>query len=319
MSLLRLYPTGLVLLLLWIPLFAQDTTRTQTNDTGIEITAFVTPDPVAQNRSAKLTVRLMWYGDLDRYDIHPLDTPIIENFELQGSGSANRINVQDGRRTAVREYTYTLNPQAMGMAYVEGMILTYTDLETDTDFRLVTQRIPVQVVEPVKESGGWPWTMWVILAGVLVGGLGAGGYLYRRRRIAETGTEDVSVALEQVFQQELVSEVDLNDPNLNTAEAYIYLSRLLRRFLSQKFDLPGLEATTPELLNGMRSKGFSASFTDSVGSILELADAVKFSGKRIGKQDMDQCYLRIESILDKSSKQEIEQFFENSQNNSINE
>lgn len=319
MSSVRRYVTSLVLLLFCMSMFAQDSTHTLDTETGIEITAFVKPDPVALNRNATLTVRLMWYGQLDRYDVHPLDTPIVENFEIKGSGSANRIDVRNGRQTAIREYTFTLNPQAMGMAYVEGLIVTYTDLKSDKDFRLVTDRIPVKVTEAVKESETWPWFVWLIMGLVVIGGSGAIWFIYKRRQKTALPDEENAPELEQIFKDELESKVDLDDPNINQNEAFVYLSRLLRRFLAQKFKLAGLEATTHELMDSMESNGFSDSFMESVKAILVLADAVKFSGKRIEKRDLDQCYLQIESILDKCSRNETASFYVNKQNNSTNE
>lgn len=314
---IRVCLIGLVLLFAGMS-YAQDSTGMTVQRTGVELTAQVNPNPVPQNRMAELTVRVRWYGDLDRYEMHSFENPIVENFEIKGSGSANRIVVQDVK-VAIREYTFNLAPQAMGMAYIEGMILTYTDLKADKDFTLTTNRIPVEIVSPIKESSGWPWYIWTVLGFGLVGG-GVGWMFYRRKTTnPEQTAEETDLSLEDVFRQELETETNLNDPNLNVNVAYEYLSRLLRRFMSQKYKLPGLEATTREFIEAMKTKRFSDSFLDSIRSILERADAVKFSGERVERQELDQCYLRIDNIIQKCSQNEDSSFFNPTEKSNTNE
>ena len=100
---------------------AQDSLRV--GGSGISLSAFVDKTEVPYNRLLVFTVHLEWSGELDRYEIHPFDNPIVQNFEIVGNASSNRVAVVAGEPTAVQEYTFTLKPESMGMGYIEGMIL----------------------------------------------------------------------------------------------------------------------------------------------------------------------------------------------------
>lgn len=276
---------------------------------GITLNAFVREDKVPQNRFAELVIQLSWSGELDRYEVKPFDNPILQNLEIQGSGSANRVSAEGGRTTAVREYAFQLKPQTIGMAYVEPMIILYTDSETSQQYSLTTNRIPVHIIDPVPESSAKSALWWVL--GILVIGSATGWFwrkLYlkkktRREKLAQEMT-DVK-PLEENYLDELKAVIDPSDYSLDGKRAFSQMSRLLRRFLHEKFSAPGLEATTSELYQFFYDQKFEDRFINEIRDLLSNADVIKFSGKSVDRNEADLMMSRVESILHSSLRGEI--------------
>lgn len=278
-------------------------------ESEIRLTAFVQDTEVPQNRLAQLVVRVEWSGDLDRYDVQRFENPILQNFEIQGSGSANRVATVDGVQTAIREYTFALKPEAIGMGYVEPMIITYTDNVADANYRLTTNRIEVRVLDPVPEGGAPGWLLWVagfvILAGVLflIVKIMASKRAKKEKEAQEKS--EVSVPIEEQFLQELKDTVDLNEPTVDGAKVFAQLSKILRRFLHERFEAPGLEATTSDVTQFLYDERFDDRIVNDIKEILSNADIIKFSGKPVDRPDVERTYTLIESILQKSLRNEV--------------
>ncbi len=292
---------------------AQDSLRAPVDETRIAIEAFVETTQVPLNRNVTFFITLQWSGDLDRFEVHPFDNPLLENLHIQGSGSANRVASIQGVTTAVREYTFSLKPESLGMAYIEPMMVVYTDLTKDTEHRLTTNRIPVKIVEPVADRTSRIGLWWLIIP---VLGAGAVFFFLRRllipKAIRETEIdEEAAIPLEQVYLQELHNEIDLNDPAQETSKAFSKMSRLLRRFLHEKFNAPGFEATSGELYQYLYSHKFSDEFINNVKGLLSTADVIKFSGRTVDRNEVERAYSRVEAIFEKSLAGDIQHDLQN--------
>ena len=305
----------LLLFMLWFikPGIAQDTSAV--HDQGFEksdisLNVFVRQSEVPQNRFAELILRLEWTGDLDRYEIHPFDNPILQNFEIQGSGSANRVETINGLSKAIREYTFTLKPEAMGMGYVESFIVKYTDLQTDTDYHLTSNRIPIEVVEPVREPGSNRWLIWlaVFLLFFGAGFLGIRALIRKQQIKAKQEQENAAKAipLEEKYLQQLKESINLNDPALDGVKAVSQLSRLLHQFLQERYQSPGLEATTRELVEWLRQNDFEERVANEINDILGRADTVKFSASQVTPTDVEQTYTRVQALFHASFDGELQ-------------
>lgn len=276
-------------------------------DDGIHLNAFVVDSQVPQNRFVELIIRLSWAGDLDRYEVKPFDNPILTNLEISGSGSANRVAAEGGVTTAVREYTYQLKPQSIGMAYVEPIIILYTDLETNLQLSLTTGRIPVQIVDPVRESSG-AMTV-VVLATVAVAAAVWGLSRFLKKKAERKKTAEPMPVLkptEELYLEELRALFAPNDYSLDGGQAFAKMSRLLRRFLHEKYGAPGLEATSSELYRFLYEQKFDDRFINDVRDLLSAADLIKFSGRSVERNEVLTAQSRIESILFSSLRGEIQ-------------
>lgn len=309
---MRLLCNALPLFLLFTTILsAQDSSRTvdSTVETGVSLNCRVDHSETPLNRTVVLVVSLQWSGDLQRFDILPFDNPILQNFDILGSGSSNKVSSVGGAATAIREYTFTLKPQTIGMGYIEPIIIKYTDTATDADFTLTSNRIPVKVGDAVSE--GETLALVLRLAAVVVllfiaffvVRLLRSKKLQREKNAQETAVEDV--AIEEKYMQELAALVNLNDPPKDSVKALSQMTRLLRRYLHEKFGAPGFEATSAELYQFLYDRKFDDHFINEMKELLSAADIVKFSGSSVSRSDVEKSYALIETTLLKGSRDEI--------------
>jgi hypothetical protein len=276
---------------------------------GIKLNAFVREAKVPRNCFVELVIQLSWSGQLDHYEVKPFDNPILQNLEIQGSGSANRVSAEGGRATAVREYTFQLKPQSIGMGYVEPLIILYTDSESNRQYSLTTNRISVHIIDPVPEPSDKK-VLWRAL-GILIVGSAAGWswrklYLKKKER-RERLAQEMSVVkpLEENYLDELKTIFDPSDYSLDGNQAFSQMSRLLRRFLHDKFSAPGLEATSSELYQFFYDQKFEDRFINEIRDLMSNADVIKFSGKSVDRNDAALMMSRVESIFHSSLRNEI--------------
>jgi hypothetical protein len=292
-------------------LFAQDSLKVEPDSAiQIRLSAFVDQTEAPLNRTVLLTVRLKWEGDLDRFDVHTFDNPIVQNFEIVGNASSNKVAAVNGVNTSVQDYEFTLRPTNLGMGYIEGIIVTYTDLTSDKDFRLTTNRIEVKVTDPIPEPGSKSWIWWIVGI-VLVAGVAAYAFIILKQRKAEKKRRveleaAAAIPMEEKYLSDLKSQVNLNDPTLDTNNAISKIIRLLRHFLNEKFSLSGLEATTGEVLTEMENKNFDERFINNIKQVLTNADMIKFSGGSANKTEVENMYTMVEASLQSSLRGELQ-------------
>jgi hypothetical protein len=287
---------------------AQDSLGVENEVGSIRLSIAIEPNRVPVNRTAKLTIRLEWTGERDQYEIRPFDNPIVHNFDIIANASANKVANVNGQTTTIREYTFTLQPTTMGMAYVENFIIKYTDLDTDKEFTLTTNRVEVKVLEPLPEPGSKTWILWVLLVMCMAGGGVTGFFTYRRKReerLKKLREEaEKNIPIEETYLAELKT-IPINDPDIDIVDCFSKLSKLLRHFIKDKFSLPGLEASTDELVSELRKLNVDEKFIHETQEILESSDVVKFSGGSSSKAELDRAYTLFEANLHKSLRGEL--------------
>ncbi len=275
-------------------LSAVDSSSVQTD---VSLSTCVEPRSVPLNRTLLFTVRISWKGDLDLIEIGEVEEPILSNFDIVGTSSANRVESAPEGAKAIKEVAYTLQPKTLGMAYIEPLNLTYKDKTTGKTHALMTQRIGVEVVSPVPEEGEREsWWVWVVLGVVIVGG-GCGVFLLRKKRARKKAEDkEVERIVEETYLEELKASVDLK--NKEKREAFTILSKLFRKSLSEKYGISALEATTEELLRTLSEEGLDESLIRKCAALLVKADVVKFSGQEASQAELEEAYTTVETLLE---------------------
>jgi len=275
----------------------------QTTDGGIRVSAFIEPREIPQNRTAQLTIRLEWSGDLDRYEITRFDNPLVQNLEIIGTASANKVTALAGGQLAQQDYQYTLKPEGLGMGYADGIIIRYADAETKKEYRLYTNRLEVKVIEPVAEPGSYRWIFYlaVLLAAlaVLVYWILSRRQLRREQLRLERERLAAVVSPEEQYKKLLREQIPLANADLSITDGLGALSRLLRQYLVARWQVPAMELVTPELVQILKSRALPARMVGDVEMILSTSDAARFSGGG-DRATLEQLYTCFESILEEA-------------------
>ncbi len=266
------------------------------NQTEVSLSTLVNPRRVPLNRTFTLTVQVLWKGDLDLIEIGDVEEPVLTNFDIVGTSSSNRVVGAAAGKKAIKEIAYTLKPKTLGMGYIESVGLSYVDKTTGKKYHVKTQRIGVKVISPVpeKEKVG-KWWIWVLVGGLFLGSGGVVLLLYRKSHTTEK-EEKVEEIIEESYLKELKETVSLEQGH--GQEAFTILSKLFRKYLSEKYNIPALEATTEELLSTLKEQGLEENLIRRCETLFKKADVVKFSGQEATQAELEEAYTTVETILE---------------------
>lgn len=279
---------------------AQDSAKVDIADREgtIKATVLVDQKQVPQNRTLTFTLKISWFGDLERYEIEKLETPVLTNLEILGNSSSNWVGEKGGVKQAIRTYEFMLQPNELGMAYIDGVIVQYKDNLEDKIHSLVTNRLQVEVVEPVSENGLNPLYV-IIFAGLLfIALIGAGLISLRRKKIREAESKRAgidSIPVEDKYLTDLKSRIDLQQSEIS--EAFASLSKILRRYLSEKHQISVQGITTNELVAELKKSNISEKAIERIEEVLHNCDVAKFSGGQTERGVLERSYTLVEEIL----------------------
>jgi hypothetical protein len=275
-------------------LFGQNTSE----KVEVALSANVESKRVPLNRPLVLTVRVSWEGDIDYIEINEIEEPILTNFEIVGTASSNRVvGTEDGRK-AEKEIRYTLMPTTLGMGYIESVALSYLDKLSDQTYHLRTERIGVEIIAPVAEKGKSPSFLIPLLFGLLIIGSGI-IFVLRFRRMKADRTKEETVEdriLEEEYLETLKNSVDLKSSDKR--EMFSTLSNLFRKYLSEKYGIAALEATTDGLLKIMNENQAEENLIHKCSALLNKADVIKFSGQEATQAELDEAYTTVETVFE---------------------
>ncbi len=282
--------------------FAQDTS-TVAYESTIKVSTEVDKKEVALNRQVVCSVIVEWSGDLKRYQISEIENPIVENFEIIKTSAADRRLIEAGVEKAAKIYEFVLAPKSLGMGYIENVIVKYIDNDTGEGQSLITPRLNVKVVDPVPEPGSKSWIIkWIVLAIVLITALILMWLLQRKK--AEKKRKEAEalkiVPLEEEFLTQLHESIKLNAPGVNMNEVFWLLSKITRKYLLQKYQIPALESTTEKILQELSILELDQTMLNNIQEILTVSDLAKFAGSEANRNELDRIYTLLEAILERN-------------------
>ncbi|MCI0495770.1 hypothetical protein L0Z72_12265 [candidate division KSB1 bacterium] len=272
----------------------------------IKVTARVAVKEIPLNRPLIFTVQVEWSGDLNRYEIGEVEQPVVKNFIIKSNSSADRREVVNGQLKAIREFDFELTPQELGMGYIEGVIVKYLDKASGESKHLITNRLDVKVIEPIREPGSYQWMFkWIILGVCLIALLVALVLSQRKkadekRRLAEAVK---IVPVEEKYLQELKDTIPLNSPDLDLKNSFSHISLILRKYLSDKYNFSATKVVADEIIDTLKQNNLPDRLSDNVKEILNTSDVVKFSGGEGARSDLERIYTLMENLLNEGMRQ----------------
>jgi len=264
----------------------------------IRLRTFVEANKVPLDRKVEFNVELSWIGELSRFHIDPLEQPVLTNLVMEGSGSANKLEpLSNGKFRAVKTIMYQFIPLELGMAYIDGMVIRYRDQITGEEDQLISQRVQVEIVDPVSSGNGSGFRaiIYIILLIIFFGSMifFIIKYIQKRRRAATT--VPVKICLPQEYLNRISQEIDTNSTNL--AEMSIKLSSMFREYLSRDFQISAKEGSTKEIMENLSSKGIHPAEIEKLRTLFEKLDLVKFAGEEIDPAEFSNVYGTVETFL----------------------
>ncbi len=276
-----------------------DTVRsTQQAPQQIKLNTFVEKSTVPLNGIVIFRVELSWPGELSRYQIEPVSQPILTNLLLEGSGSENRLEpVGDGQFMAVKAITYRLKPLEMGMAYIDGVVIKYKDRQTGEEDQLKSQRVMVEISEPVAENGTGKVRSYVYLSLLIIFFAAILYFIivyFRKKKQVRESVVPV-ISLPEAYLNRLGQEVDPRGTNLN--EMTGLLSQIFREYLNQEFGIHTRESSTKEIVSQLNELNLDETDRHNLVGVFEKLDLIKFAGKNVDAADFTNIYGTIEAFL----------------------
>ncbi len=293
---------SLIFIVFNLPGNAQDTT-TVAQESRITISSEVDKKEVPLNRPVICSVIVEWTGDLKRYQISEIENPIVENLEIVKTSAADRRLSEGGVAKAARIYEFVLQPKSRGMGYIENIIVKYIDNETGEGESLITPRLSIKVIDPVAEPGSNNWIIkWIVLAIVIVAIFIA--ILIWRKRAQERKRKEAEaekfVPLEQEYLAQLRESVNLKSSEIKVNETFWLLSKIARKYLSQKYQIPALESTTEKSVSELSKINLDQTLLNNIQEILTVSDLAKFAGSEGNRVELDRIYTLLEAILERN-------------------
>ena len=264
--------------------------------TEVTLSAKVSQNEVPFNRTLDYIITLAWSGNLNDIEMGDVEEPVLSNFDILGTAASNKTIVTASGPQAVKQIIFTLKPKTLGMGYVEPVAVTYHDTKSDSDYHLISMRIGVKVEAPVTEPGqhNMHWFFFISGALLFILAVGAGYWIFNSRKKKEI-PEEVQPMIEERYLAELKQTIDLKAPDRR--QTFTALSKLFRKYLSEKYAISGLEATTSELIGQLRNELDESQIT-ACEALFAKADVVKFSGQNAEQSELERAYTTVENVLE---------------------
>jgi len=283
-----------------IPILLRAQTPTDSLHAAVQVSMSATAalEEVPLNRFAAYTIKLKWQGRLSAIEFNPPELPQLSNFKIAGSASSNWVGVENGQPTSIKTFEYSLRPEGLGMGYVDGMRVSYLDKLTGEQHSLYTSRVGIKVVDPVAEPDEAPLGLALTVGLLLCAGLAILVFQMEARAKKKAAAQLAATAvkpLEEEFLEELKNTVNINTTELK--EAFALLSKLLRRYLNRRYEIPVQGISTQEVVAAFRNLTSSDEQTTHIEEILQTCDLFKFSGEAGEPARLARVYALTENFL----------------------
>lgn len=271
----------------------------------IRMRAFLQQDRVPLNQEVVYNVELSWPGAVTRYRILEISDPVLTNLKLRGSGSANRFYQDENNQPhAVKTITFYFTPLEMGMAYIDGITIKYIDTQTQQTGRLISQRIGVEIIEPVSKPGDGVNVGKLIVFAIIAAFLALVVYSLKKY-FKQKKQQEMLAEPEKTIEEETL-EVLKNRIIVSGAlpeKKFTLLTDLLKEYFKKRFELPpGSEFFAIRLV--LEQHGVNDELLSKLEQLFERAELVKFAGEPVNESELHFFIDTMELLLKELNKKE---------------
>ncbi len=294
----------IILVFFLILLFNPEFSFTQQSDSlkeEISITASTSQTNVPLNRTVDFSITIKWKGEQNRYIIEDFDNPKLTNFEIVNTSSSNIVEDINKVQYSKKVYSYSLKPMELGMGYVDGIFLKYTDNLSGESNIIVTKRIEIKVTKPIEEAD-YTFIVYIIFGLFFIIAV-VYFIIFAIKRKRQKEIEKLKKESEEVELETQYLEIIKNyrpDAGKDLNEFLNEVSQLLNKYISQKysFEITGLNKN--EIITKLEEKNVEKRTIDKINEIIEKSEVYRFSGERINLAEYELIYSSITSIIEEN-------------------
>jgi len=267
----------------------------------ISITASTNQTTIPLNRTVDFSITVRWKGDQERYSIEDFDNPNLTDFEIVSTSSSNIVEDIEGIQYSKKIYSYTLKPIELGMGYVDGVFLKYTDNQTQESNTIVTKRIGIKIIKPIKEAD-YSSIIYAVLSFFVI--TAAAFYIVfvvkRKRRVERERLEKEKkvVDLESQYLQIIKSFKPGAAGDLN--KFLNEISQALNKYISQKYEFETAGLGKNDIIVRLKEKDVDEGIIEKINNVIEKSDIYRFSGQTIDLSEYEFIYSLISSIIERN-------------------
>ncbi len=78
------------------------------------------------------------------------------------------------------------------------------------------------------------------------------------------------------------------------------ISKIARKYLSQKYQIPALESTTEKIISDLSDFELDQTMLNNIQEILTVSDLAKFAGSEGNRNELDRTYTLLEAIFERN-------------------
>jgi hypothetical protein len=143
---------------------------------------------------------------------------------------------------------------------------------------------------------------WLRLLALVAAGLGMPLLLFLLLRSGVRGYRKLRQArmqrLPYLHVRKSLNQLAAGSSSMEGKSFFVLLSLTVRRYLSERFSMPLMSATTGEIAGSLRTAGLDESVSDRIHEVLKAADLFKFSGKKTGRREIEKSLKIACSIVE---------------------
>jgi hypothetical protein len=268
----------------------------------IKLRTYIEDENVPLNSEVVYHIELRWKGDLSRYKISDVLEPSVTNLATRGGGSSNKVLTDaDGDMISVKEITFQFKPLEIGMAYIDGVTIRYTDQVKDIEESLISSRLGVKIIEPLPEPSDSNMMSSILYGFLIFLVIGIAIYLYvnyrkKKQEAERTALTDLTETVEEKYLRLLKETIHLNTDNIK--DSLNDLTHLLNGYLSEKYNFPVSNLSVDNLMEALKEKEVSEESLIRIKDYFSKANMVKFAGESVEDSEFHRLYDTVELVLD---------------------
>ncbi len=188
------------------------------------------------------------------------------------------------------------------MAYVDGVTITYEDIQSGKTESLISARIGVKITDPLpdpSENSGFG-NLVSILA--IVGMAALAVYFFmrfkrRQREQQELALHEVVETIEEKYLRMLKETIHLSSANYK--DSLSDLAHLLSGYMSERFQIQPLSLNEKELNTVLNETELSGESLSKIIDFYSRVNLVRFAGEAATETDFHQLYDTVEYFFEK--------------------